>query len=127
MKINAFVAHARPELSKTARDAPRGGAINPESIEIPDLEAARAEEALARSDSPEGIHKAAKEFETYFLGHLMSAMRRTVPNDGLFDNGFSSDIYTEMLDQEYAKMATDYGGIGLAAMLEEQLLSRNEE
>jgi flagellar protein FlgJ len=122
MKINAFVAHARPELSRTARDAPQGGAVNPDAMEVPDLEAAKAERALASGDSPEAIYEAAKQFETYFLGHLMSAMRRTVPNDGLFDNGFSSDVYTEMLDQEYAKMATDYGGIGLAAMLEAQIL-----
>jgi Rod binding domain-containing protein len=127
MKLSPFVAHARPELSRTARDAPQGGAINPDAMEVPDLEATKAERALLDGETPEEVHEAAKQFETYFLGHLMSAMRRTVPDDGLFEGGFSGDVYTEMLDQEYAKMATDYGGIGLAAMLEQQLLNGGGE
>jgi Rod binding domain-containing protein len=52
-------------------------------------------------------------------------MRETVPKDGLFEQGFSSEVYTEMLDQEYARSLSENGGIGLAEVLERQFIGED--
>jgi Rod binding domain-containing protein len=81
--------------------------------------------AEAKADmTPDEIKKAAKQFESYFLKHMLEEMRQTVPEGGLFEKGFSDDIYTGMLDDEYASLLADHGGIGLAAVLERQLTSQ---
>lgn len=77
--------------------------------------------------TPEEVTQAAKQFESYFLKHMLEEMRETVPEGGLWKNGFSNDIYTSMLDEEYASLLADHGGIGLAAVLERQLSARIAE
>ena len=77
--------------------------------------------------TPDEVKKAAKQFESYFLKHMLEEMRQTVPDGGLWENGFSNDIYTGMLDEEYASLLADHGGIGLAAVLERQLTARAAE
>ncbi len=81
--------------------------------------------AEAKADmTPDEIKKAAKQFESYFLKHMLEEMRETVPEGGLYKQGFSNDIYTGMLDEEYASLLADHGGIGLAAVLERQLTTQ---
>ena len=74
----------------------------------------------------EEIKEAAKHFEAYFLKHMLKEMRETVPESGLWKDGFSKDVYTGMLDEEYASLMADHGGIGLAAVLERQLTKQAE-
>ncbi|MBH23249.1 MAG: hypothetical protein CMH57_02070 [Myxococcales bacterium] len=87
-------------------------------VPLEDL-AVEAEQAQ-RSGRQESIRKAAREFEAHFLTHMFKVMRDTVPKDGLFQQSFSNDTYTSMLDQEYSKLLSDGGGFGLAAVLERQ-------
>ena len=76
--------------------------------------------------SQDEIKEAAKHFEAYFLKHMLKEMRETVPDSGLWKDGFSKDVYTGMLDEEYASLMADHGGIGLAAVLERQLTKQAE-
>jgi flagellar protein FlgJ len=66
--------------------------------------------------------KVAKEFETLFVGMMLKSMRETTGKDKLTNGGHGEEIYRSLLDQEYAKALTEHGGVGLAAMLERQLV-----
>jgi Rod binding domain-containing protein len=65
-----------------------------------------------------------QEFESIFLYFLLSAMRRSTltPEEGLFGpKSTAEEIFTEMLDEQYAKEIAQAGGIGIGEMLFKQL------
>ncbi len=72
-------------------------------------------------DDPDKLQAACKGFESLFINQMMQQMRKTVPQDGLFNGGRAEKIYTEMLDSEMAQSISNRGGMGLAAMLYRQL------
>jgi flagellar protein FlgJ len=52
---------------------------------------------------------------------MLSEMRKTVAKSGLIDGGRSEEIYTSLMDAELAKEMAHSGGLGLSAVLEQQL------
>lgn len=66
--------------------------------------------------------KVAREFEALFVGMMLKSMRETVGKDPITDGGHGEEVYRSLLDQEYARIITEHGGIGLASMLEKQLI-----
>lgn len=68
--------------------------------------------------------KAAREFEALFVGMMLKSMRETVGKDMLAGKGQSDEIYRSLLDQEYAKAIAEQGGLGLAKMIEAQLIKQ---
>jgi peptidoglycan hydrolase FlgJ len=60
---------------------------------------------------------AAREFEAYFISHLLKVMRETVPK-GALENKDGAYFYS-FYDQEIARLASEAGGIGLAKMIDE--------
>lgn len=72
--------------------------------------------------SPEeatAIRKQAQKFEALFLKMMLDSMRKTVDKSDLFGdpNTPSSSIYNSMLDNEYARIMSENGGLGLADMV----------
>lgn len=83
----------------------------------------RARQLAARGDSSRAARKVAQEFEAMFVGMMLKSMRDTVGKNELTGGGKGEEIFQSMLDQEYAAaIATSQGGIGLAAMIERQLV-----
>ncbi len=92
-----------------------------------------AQQALARQalapkapstpsgEDPEAIREAARQFESVFMHQVFKTMRATVPKEGLLDTGFGGQVFTDMLDQEYAELASRNGQVGLAGIIAEQL------
>ena len=78
-------------------------------------EAAHAPDKAAR--------KAAEQFESYFLQQMMKEMRATVEKSDLVDSN-AMDTYQDMMDKEVAQQMVRRGGIGLANMLEKQMLQQ---
>lgn len=68
------------------------------------------------------VKKVAREFETLFVGMMLKSMRDTVGKDTLTGGGQGEDIYRSLLDQEYARAITETHGLGVAEMLEKELL-----
>lgn len=78
----------------------------------------------------ERAQNAAKEFEGLFASMMLRAMRKTVDSDN--ENSFvptstGTQIYTEMLDNEYAKKMSNNGSLGLADMILKQLAQQDGE
>jgi flagellar protein FlgJ len=67
------------------------------------------------------LEQACNDFESVFVSQMMQQMRKTVPQEGLFNGGRAEKIFTEMLDGEVAKSISKQRGIGLAAMMYRQL------
>ncbi len=86
---------------------------------------ARIEELGARSGREQDIAKVrelAKDFESIFLEQMFKSMRSSVQKSGLIDGGNAEEIYTSMLDSEYAKQMSGHMRGGLSEMIERQLL-----
>ena len=82
----------------------------------------KARKAEGTASERAGLEKAAEEFEAVFLNTLMKAMRKTVPENEIFNGGGSTKFYQQMHDAEMAKaLATANGGLGIADMIVRQL------
>jgi len=65
--------------------------------------------------------KVAKEFEAMFTSMMFKAMRGTVPENSLLPKNMGEQVFTEMLDNEYAKMNAETGKLGLAALIAKEI------
>lgn len=66
---------------------------------------------------------AASEFEKFFLSFMMKAMKKTVPKSELINTGIADDIYFDMFLDEVAEQSVKSGGLGLAKIIEEQIIT----
>ena len=71
--------------------------------------------------NPEAIKAAAKQFESIFLHQVFKSMRATVPKEGMTGGGFGGEVFTDMLDQQYASIAANSSSFGLAETIARQL------
>ena len=67
------------------------------------------------------LRAACAEMESLFLSHLLKEMRATVEKSGFISGGQAEEIFTSLLDAEISKKMSAAGGIGLSAILLEQL------
>jgi flagellar protein FlgJ len=87
--------------------------------------ASKTDELSARTSRAKDIaqvKKLAQDFESIFLEQMFKSMRSSVQKSGLVDGGNAEEIYTSMLDSEYAKQMSSQGNAGLSQMIERQLL-----
>lgn len=78
-------------------------------------------DAKVAKTSPE-IEKAAKEFEAIYVGQMLEHMFKGIETDPMTGGGSSEGIYRSMQIQEYAKIITEKGGIGIADALKAELI-----
>ena len=69
----------------------------------------------------EALKKSCQDFEAIFLQSLFKAMRKTVPEGGLFEKSNSTEIFQEMFDQEVATSISRKQSVGLAEQMYRQL------
>jgi flagellar protein FlgJ len=74
----------------------------------------------ADKDDPR-LRAACTEMESLFISYLLKEMRATVEKSGFIDGGQAEEIFTSLLDVEISKKMSTAGGIGLSAILLEQL------
>ncbi|ABK45586.1 hypothetical protein Mmc1_3096 [Magnetococcus marinus MC-1] len=74
------------------------------------------------------LRKAAANFEAMFIKQLLGSMRKTVPDfgeGGLMRKSNGEKIFRDMLDQEYADLASKgEGGLGMKEAIYDQLTRR---
>lgn len=66
--------------------------------------------------------KVAREFESLMVNEMIKAMRLTEGKDPLTGGGRGEEIYRSLLDQEYAQAIASQGTLGLAKLIEQQLV-----
>jgi flagellar protein FlgJ len=79
------------------------------------------EEALkkaAEDKNSEELKKACSQFESYFFQMVLREMRKTTFAS---EKSRAQEIFTDMLDEEYSKLAASAGGVGLADEMYRQM------
>jgi len=71
--------------------------------------------------NPEALKKICLEFEAIFFNSMVKAMRKTIPDGGMFPKNNAQKIYQEMLDMEISNSASSNQSIGIADMMYRQI------
>jgi flagellar protein FlgJ len=69
----------------------------------------------------ESLKKSCQDFEAIFVQSLFKAMRKTVPEGGLFEKDNATEMFQDMLDQEIATKMSQKQSIGLADQMYRQM------
>ncbi len=72
------------------------------------------------------LRKACADFESYMTNQLLSAMRKTIPTDGLFPQTDGEKMFQSMLDQELATQMAQGNGMGFGDALYKQLMQQHD-
>lgn len=67
------------------------------------------------------LRKATREFESFFILHMLKAMRKTIPQTDLMGNSLGRDIYTSLFDEELSKKIVGNSSRSLADVLYKSL------
>jgi Rod binding domain-containing protein len=78
---------------------------------------------LKASDPGQALIKACKEFETIFAHQILKTMGATL-EEGFSGGGLAGDMYDDLLYMELARKVCEGRGLGLAAVVEQQLRQR---
>jgi len=86
---------------------------------------AAANAATTSTDKPsrdlQSLRKSCREFEAIYIQEMYKAMRKTVPDSGLFEKDMASELYREMLDMEMAKATAAGKGTGIGEAMYQQM------
>ena len=81
----------------------------------------KAAKNLAAGKNDPRLHAVCAEMESLFINYLIQEMRATIDKSGFISGGRAEEIFTSMLDVELSRKISAAGGIGLSAILLEQL------
>jgi peptidoglycan hydrolase FlgJ len=73
------------------------------------------------------IEDAAMEFEAVFIGEMIKPMFADIETGGPFGGGKGEEIFRGMMIQEYGKMLSKNGGVGLSSQIKEQMIKMQEQ
>ncbi|MEZ5823662.1 MAG: rod-binding protein [Geminicoccaceae bacterium] len=80
-----------------------------------------------RKQADAKLQAAAEEFEAVFLAQVLRGLSTGLEDSGPLADG-DSDPFADMLQQEYAKLISKSGGVGIAdAVLQEMLKMQEHE
>ena len=65
----------------------------------------------------QALKKSCQDFEAIFVQSMFQAMRRTIPEGGLFEESSPTKLYQDMLDQEIATQISRRQSLGLAEQM----------
>jgi flagellar protein FlgJ len=78
-----------------------------------------------KSETSKDLRKACADFEAHMTSQLLSAMRKTIPTDGLFKKSNGEEMFQSMLDQELAIQISQGRGTGFGETLYKQLMQQH--
>ena len=68
------------------------------------------------------INETAQEFEAVFLSEMLKPMFQGIETDGMFGGGKGEEVFRSFMLQEYGKIMSQTGGIGLADHVHDQII-----
>ena len=74
----------------------------------------------------QALRKSCREFEAIYIQEMYKAMRKTVPDSGIFEKDMASELYKEMLDMEMAKATAAGKGTGIGEAMYQQMKDKLE-
>ncbi|ATX82948.1 flagellar protein FlgJ [Mariprofundus ferrinatatus] len=91
--------------------------------EHPQVGSAKKAGQPAGHEKDPALWEVSLKFEAMLMQQMMSAMRKTVPQDGVLSAGFANDIYTSMFDQAITETSSKSGSMGIAENIYRQMSS----
>ena len=85
------------------------------------LEQARKTRELSKID------EAAQEFEAVFVAEMMKPMFEGIDTGGMFGGGKGEEVFRSLLIQEYGKIISQTGSIGVADQVREEMIRMQEQ
>jgi len=83
--------------------------------------------SLSKKDRDlQSLRKSCQEFEAIYTQEMYKAMRKTVPEGGLFEKDMASELYKELIDMEIAKSSASGKGIGIGEAMYQQMKGKIE-
>ncbi|MFZ5789687.1 MAG: rod-binding protein [Pseudomonadota bacterium] len=70
--------------------------------------------------------KAAEDFEAFFLAQTFEQMFEGVEPDAMFGGGEGERVFRSLMFQEYGRQVAKSGGIGIADMVQREILRMQE-
>lgn len=70
--------------------------------------------------------KVGEDFEAFFLAQMLDQMVAGIPTDGMFGGGNAEYVYRSLLNQEYGRVLSKAGGIGIASAVQSEILKLQE-
>jgi peptidoglycan hydrolase FlgJ len=67
------------------------------------------------------LKKSSQQFENLLLAEMFKAMRKAVPEGGLFEKSNATEMFQEMLDMETIKSSTAKQNLGIADEIYRQM------
>ncbi|MCB1651085.1 MAG: rod-binding protein [Alphaproteobacteria bacterium] len=86
----------------------------------------RSLKAAAKARELEKVDAAAEDFEAMFIAEMMKPMFEGITTDGPFGGGKGEEIFRDLLLQEYGKIVSKTGGLGMSAEVREQMIRMQE-
>lgn len=89
--------------------------VNPKAGRLTSSESAKPQE--------EQIREAAQEFESVFLFQMLKQVRNSIhkEEEGIMNGGMGEEMFTGLLDEEYAKVMAKSNSTGLADVIYQQM------
>ncbi len=75
---------------------------------------------ISRDEKLKQLKEAAEEFESIFVHNLLKSMRSTIQKTNIISGGNAENIYQDMLDENYSKIAVKRSDFGIARKVYEQ-------
>jgi Rod binding domain-containing protein len=80
----------------------------------------------AKGMDPQKAEAAAHDFESLFISQMVEQMLGESIGSDAFGSEDSDEVYKGLMVQEYGKMITQSGGIGIADYVKRELLKQQE-
>lgn len=80
--------------------------------------------SITTDQQDQKVREVAEMYEKHFLRELVKSMRSTVGDGGLIQKSQAEQIFSEQLDQQYVEQWGNKGGIGLADMIQKQIIEK---
>ncbi len=71
--------------------------------------------------------EACRQFESIFAYQMLKSMADTVPNDGILESDSGGELYKDLFYMEAAQAMTKGDGLGIARIIQDQLMKLDEK
>ena len=106
------------------------GSLTPDTnmalLQATQADAGKIVKSAAKSREIERIEETAKEFEAVFIAEMMKPMFAGISTEAPFGGGKGEEVFRSLLLQEYGKIVSQTGGVGLADAVKEQMIQMQE-
>ncbi|MEZ5815107.1 MAG: rod-binding protein [Alphaproteobacteria bacterium] len=80
----------------------------------------------AKNRDTQKVEDTARDFEAVFIAEMMQPMFEGIEVEAPFGGGKGEEIFRSMMLQEYGKIISQTGGIGIAGGVKEQMIQMQE-